>query len=217
MDDRGAADFRIAAGSAVGEPPGVVDPKAVFGLSLMFPGAGFFLLGRPGVAIGIGAVTLWLGCGTRGAGLVAALAVHVGAALAARRAAAELVARDTIGERVRDIRSRVQEQYDDDPETAAPDRRASDDTSGGQLRPNSPLDADAFLAELRRAWNARKSGEIGDDGFAGWKASLTARIVIPDADEGRALMAAVTELRDAKIVTAAERDAIRAAAQRWRA
>lgn len=178
--------------------------RAAFTLSLAFPGAGFLYLGQPVFALVAGGAVLWAACAVRSMSL--AVLAHVLGAFAASIAARE---------------AESAEMRDRDPDEAR-DGSATRSAEGPSLHAellavgptDPPLDADRFLSELRSAWSSYRAGEMDGGQFAERKRAMIARISLEDDDEARALVAAVTELRGAGVVSFGEREAVRAAAGR---
>jgi hypothetical protein len=188
------------------------DPSIAVLLSLFFPGAGYAYVGLPQRFVGVFALEVALLClfGSTVPGFLVWLVVHVGLAIAAGGAARMANERDALAAPppppvVGSAFDRRRALHVPPPPPPPADR--SREAAARPVGP--PLDANAFLAELREAWNAQREGAATADEFAARKQSAIERVRVADLDDGVALLESTAALVGAGVMTEAERTRLR--------
>jgi hypothetical protein len=189
--------------------PGAKDPTVAVVLSLFFPGLGHLYAGKAGPFVVFLALELWLVSHGR---VVPLLMVHVFQAIAAGGAAKLVNAANAAASQVAvpppptrgSRRPAAPGPTDEDGE--------DDDAPPVNVPPAPPvppalpavLDADAFLFELRAAWQDHRTSAITARQFADRKWRAIRAVRVEQADEGEALVAAAHELAAAGVLTSEE-------------
>jgi hypothetical protein len=203
------------------------DPTIATLLSLCFPGAGYIYVGLPARFLFVFVAEVLLVCLLRDSPLGFLLAVffHVASAISAAgaaRIANQRLASDAPPPPGAGRTTPHRRAPSDDilpipplpplpppPPPPPPRSRAVPERAAPPAPAGPPLDADQFLAELRAAWMARRSGESTDAEFVARKLAAIERVRVADIDDGIALLESTAALVGAGVLTEAERTRLR--------
>lgn len=194
------------------------DPTLATILSLCFPGAGYLYVGLPQrfvmTLIAEGALFCLLGGGRYG--FLLALGAHVFFSISAGGAARMWNERNALAAPppppVVSSAGRSRSLAESMPPPPPPPPRAGSAASASASSPapaGPPLDADAFLGELREAWTAHRAGESSAAAFAERKRAAIERVHVADFDDAVALLESTSALVGAGVMTEAERGRLR--------